>query len=141
MCYGGCNCKRCAGETELHEGQAHDEWVEKYQQLEQQNAALREALQALYDVQNGCPLPKYQADWDKAMEMTDRLLRRINMDVWPDGGIGRMHTHPFWGKCTCCGAASGFLQIVVELVRIVAIGGCLVYFAFKFSAALVNMNG
>lgn len=52
-----------AGQKELLEQQA------------QQIATLREALQLLYDVQNGCPLPKYQADWDKAMEMTDRLLK------------------------------------------------------------------
>lgn len=43
--------------------------------LAQHNAALREALQALHDVQNGCPLSKYQSDWDKAMEMAERLLK------------------------------------------------------------------
>lgn len=45
------------------------------EQLEQQNAALREALQALYDCQNGCPLPKYQVDWDRAMELTRQALK------------------------------------------------------------------
>ncbi len=46
--------------------------ITEYQAAE---GALREALQALYDVQNGCPLPKYQADWDEAMVMTERLLK------------------------------------------------------------------
>lgn len=48
------------------------------EQLEQQNAALREALQLLYDCQNGCPLPKYQADWDRAMALSQQVLRQIS---------------------------------------------------------------
>ncbi len=36
---------------------------------------LRKALQLLYDVQNGCPLPKYRADWDKAMGTAEELLK------------------------------------------------------------------
>ena len=36
---------------------------------------LREALQLLYDNQNGCPLPKYQEDWERAMSMAAELLK------------------------------------------------------------------
>lgn len=46
----------------------------RFKQLEEQNAALREALELLYSVQNGCPLPKYQADWDRAMQLTQQAL-------------------------------------------------------------------
>jgi hypothetical protein len=35
--------------------------------VEDENAQLRDALQSLYDVQNGSPLPKYQAEYDAAM--------------------------------------------------------------------------
>ena len=38
-------------------------------------ARLLEALQLLYDCQNGCPLPKYQADWDKAMQLAQQVLK------------------------------------------------------------------
>ena len=48
------------------------------EQQAQQIATLREALQLLYDVQNGCPLPKYQADWDKAMELTQQALKEVS---------------------------------------------------------------
>lgn len=47
-------------------------------QQAQQIAMLQKALQLLYDVQNGCPLPKYQADWDKAMELTQQALREVS---------------------------------------------------------------
>lgn len=30
---------------------------------------LSEALQLLMDNQNGCPLPKYEADWNRAMQL------------------------------------------------------------------------
>lgn len=53
---------------------SHWTWV-RFKQLEEENSRLREALQLLYDVQNGCPLPKYQADWDRAMELTEKLLK------------------------------------------------------------------
>lgn len=36
--------------------------------------ALRTALDDLCSVQNGCPLPKYQDDWDAAMLTAGRLL-------------------------------------------------------------------
>lgn len=47
------------------------------EQQAQQIATLREALQSLYDVQNGCPLPKYQKDWDRAMELTQQALKEV----------------------------------------------------------------
>lgn len=47
------------------------------EQQAQQIATLREALQLLYDVQNGCPLPKYQKDWDRAMELTQQALKEV----------------------------------------------------------------
>jgi hypothetical protein len=34
-------------------------------------------LQALYDVQNGCPLPKYEKDWNAAMKHAEALLNRL----------------------------------------------------------------
>ena len=36
--------------------------------------AMHKALDDLYSVQNGCPLPKYQQDWDAAMLAAGRLL-------------------------------------------------------------------
>ena len=50
----------------------------RFKQLEEQNTALREALALLYSVQNGCPLPKYQEDWDRAMALSQQALRRIS---------------------------------------------------------------
>lgn len=44
-------------------------------ELEAENKTMREALQLLYDTQNGCPLPKYEADWNRAMELAARALR------------------------------------------------------------------
>ena len=35
---------------------------------------LREALQMLLDVQNGCPLPKYEKDYDEAIKLTNEAL-------------------------------------------------------------------
>lgn len=37
----------------------------------------RSTLQALYDVQNGCPLPKYEKDWNAAMKHAQALLDRL----------------------------------------------------------------
>lgn len=56
---GGYTCMLCA-ETELQD----------------QLQALREAAQDLYDVQNGPPLPSYEAEWQEAMAQIDRLLGR-----------------------------------------------------------------
>lgn len=40
------------------------EWVE----------AMREALQDLVDHQNGCPLPKYEEGWNRAMHLAALAL-------------------------------------------------------------------
>lgn len=37
---------------------------------------LLEALEALYSVQNGCPLPKYEKDWNEAMEATKAAISK-----------------------------------------------------------------
>lgn len=37
-------------------------------------ARLREALETLYGLQNGCPLPKYEADYLHCMQQVERLL-------------------------------------------------------------------
>lgn len=36
--------------------------------------------------------------------------------VWPDGGIGRPHEHPFWGKCSTCPAVPQWAQLLTELI-------------------------
>ena len=41
----------------------------------QEITRLREALQLLYAVQNGCPLPTYQADFDRAIALTEQALK------------------------------------------------------------------
>ena len=51
--------------------------VDSYNSLEQENTTLREALQLLYDCQNGCPLPKYEADWNRAMRLSERALKEL----------------------------------------------------------------
>lgn len=51
--------------------------VDSYNSLEQETEALREALQLLYDCQNGCPLPKYEADWHRAMKLTEQVLKEV----------------------------------------------------------------
>ena len=45
--------------------------------LEAANVELVNALQELVDHQNGCPLPKYEAGWNKAMDMARTALARI----------------------------------------------------------------
>lgn len=52
--------------------------VDSYNSLEQETEALREALQLLYDCQNGCPLPKYEVDWNRAMELSERALKEVS---------------------------------------------------------------
>lgn len=37
---------------------------------------IADCLQSLYDLQNGCPLPKYEAEWDEVMAQAGRLLKR-----------------------------------------------------------------
>lgn len=53
---------------------SHWTWV-RFKQLEEENARLREALQLLHDNQNGCPLPSYEQDWNRAMELTEQILK------------------------------------------------------------------
>lgn len=48
---------------------------ERFNQLGAENKTLREALQLLYDCQNGCPLPKYEADWNRAMKLAEQVLK------------------------------------------------------------------
>lgn len=43
-------------------------------ELEQSNRDLADVLQDLCDVQNGPPLPKYEAAWSDTMELAERLL-------------------------------------------------------------------
>lgn len=50
----GCACPLCALQSERNQ--------------------LRECLEALHAVQNGCPLPKYEAEWTAAMERASELL-------------------------------------------------------------------
>ena len=45
----------------------------RIRQLEAENARLREALSALYDHQNGPPLPKYEQGWRDAMDLARAL--------------------------------------------------------------------
>lgn len=37
-------------------------------------AAAEDALQALYDFQNGCPLPSYRVGWTAAMVAAENVL-------------------------------------------------------------------
>lgn len=53
---------------------SHWTWV-RFKQLEEENARLREALQLLHDNQNGCPLPSYEQDWNRAMVLTQAALK------------------------------------------------------------------
>ena len=48
--------------------------VADYDAIAARVAEFRAVLDDLYSVQNGCPLPKYQADWDAAMLAAGRLL-------------------------------------------------------------------
>ncbi len=62
----------------------------KVERLETDNDRLREALQALYDVQNGCPLPKYQAEYDVAIvkaraALQDAALTELTERAQKDG--------------------------------------------------------
>ena len=48
--------------------------VSENRDLQQQLAAVVEALRLLHDYQNGCPLPKYTKQWDRAMELAEKVL-------------------------------------------------------------------
>ena len=41
-------------------------------------AAAEDALQALYDYQNGCPLPTYRGGWTAAMVAAENVLRDVD---------------------------------------------------------------
>jgi hypothetical protein len=41
-------------------------------------ADIMDTLQLLHSVQNGCPLPKYENDWNLAMEQVATLLENHN---------------------------------------------------------------
>lgn len=43
-------------------------------ELEAQRRKFREALELLVDHQNGCPLPKYEAEWTRAMALARVVL-------------------------------------------------------------------
>lgn len=49
--------------------------VARIRELEADNARLREALSALYDHQNGPPLPKYEQGWRDAMDLARWALQ------------------------------------------------------------------
>lgn len=51
------------------------ERIKELRETEQQNSRLREALQALMDVQNGHPLEKYRAAWERAMSKAESILK------------------------------------------------------------------
>lgn len=53
-----------------------DQAREYIRQIEAENDRLREALEALRDVQNGSPLIKYENAWNEAMRLTDAALGR-----------------------------------------------------------------
>lgn len=42
------------------------------------NAVLLDALQQLYDHQNGCPLPKYEEGWNAAMALAQNCLATLH---------------------------------------------------------------
>ncbi len=42
--------------------------------LESELTVAKAVLRKLYDLQNGCPLPKYQHDWDAAMKQAHDIL-------------------------------------------------------------------
>ena len=51
-----------------------EDQAETIAHLQLENAKLRNALQLLQDNQNGCPLPKYEIDWNEAMRLSYELL-------------------------------------------------------------------
>lgn len=48
-----------------------------YQVSREDLAEAVEALQELYDWQNGCPLPTYEKGWGNAMEMARKVLKKV----------------------------------------------------------------
>ena len=52
-----------------------DTWEYTVANWEARLAAAEDALQALYDYQNGCPLPTYRVGWTAAMVAAENVLR------------------------------------------------------------------
>jgi hypothetical protein len=52
------------------------DWQEVTKHLESANAELLEALQALVAHQNGCPLPKYENGWNRAMALATAAIAK-----------------------------------------------------------------
>ena len=50
-------------------------WSRKAGKLEAENERLKEALQSLYDEQNGPPLIRYQKSWEAAMDKAEQALK------------------------------------------------------------------
>lgn len=50
------------------------DFIARLEAAESRNAELADVLQSLVDLQNGCPLPKYEADWNRTMERAKVLL-------------------------------------------------------------------
>jgi CMP-N-acetylneuraminic acid synthetase len=65
----------CAGEANAYKQIAESEWAKRYDSFKAKNNRLREALQALYDEQNGPPLENDKEDWQEAMRMAEEALR------------------------------------------------------------------
>ena len=60
-------------ESDKHDVEIYD-LGETIAQLKLKNTRLCDALQLLQDNQNGCPLPKYEIDWNEAMRLSYELL-------------------------------------------------------------------
>lgn len=58
-----------------------DEFERLAEELSDRNKRCIKVLQMLYDVQNGCPLPKYKQEWDIAMEAANLLLSATPLEV------------------------------------------------------------
>lgn len=55
--------------------EAYEMTLRREQEQSQEIARLQEALQLLYSVQNGCPLPSYKEEWTRAMVLTQAALK------------------------------------------------------------------
>lgn len=57
-------------------------------------ATAREALELLHSCQNGCPLHKYEADWNRAMQMAEAIIFSAATDALPGEGQDNQETRP-----------------------------------------------
>lgn len=55
-------------------------------ELERDLGEAVETLGWLYDLQNGCPLPKYEADWNKTMDKANDVI--LKHEAQKQGGRG-----------------------------------------------------